>query len=98
MAVAPYLAGLDTVANTVGCLVHYALKNPDVLARIQQEMDDNFVLGQDVSSGLSRTSGSHGQSCTASRHACTATESRACRVVLMKPHSTANFSHHQEKP
>lgn len=46
MAVAPYVAGLDTVANTVGCLVYFALKNPDVLARIHQEVDDYFARGE----------------------------------------------------
>lgn len=46
MAVAPYVAGLDTVANTVGCLVYYALKNPDVLARIHAEVDAYFARGE----------------------------------------------------
>jgi cytochrome P450 len=42
----PYVAGLDTVANTVGAMVYGVLKNPEVLARIQREVDDLFAEGE----------------------------------------------------
>jgi cytochrome P450 len=39
----PYVAGLDTVANTVACVVYAALKHPEVLARVQMEADALFA-------------------------------------------------------
>jgi cytochrome P450 len=41
----PYVAGLDTAANTVGSLVYAVLKHPDVLARIQAETAELFGAG-----------------------------------------------------
>jgi cytochrome P450 len=38
----PYVAGLDTVANTVGSLLYTVLKHPDVLARIRAEAAELF--------------------------------------------------------
>jgi cytochrome P450 len=41
----PYVAGLDTVANTTAAFVYAALKHPDVLARVQTEADAVFARG-----------------------------------------------------
>ncbi len=41
----PYVAGLDTVANTLGSLVYAVLKHPEVLARVQAEADAAFAGG-----------------------------------------------------
>jgi cytochrome P450 len=41
----PYVAGLDTVANTVASLVYAVLKHPEVLARVQAEADELFAGG-----------------------------------------------------
>jgi cytochrome P450 len=41
----PYVAGLDTVANTVGAFVYAVLKHPEVLARVQAEADALFADG-----------------------------------------------------
>ena len=41
----PYVAGLDTVANTVGCFIYAVLKHPEVLARVQAEADALFATG-----------------------------------------------------
>jgi cytochrome P450 len=41
----PYVAGLDTAANTVGAMVYTVLKHPDVLARIQAETAALFGAG-----------------------------------------------------
>ena len=42
---APYVAGLDTVANTESAVIYLVLKNPDVLRRIQAEVDALFAKG-----------------------------------------------------
>jgi len=42
----PYVAGLDTVANTVSAVVYSVLKHPEVKARILQEVDELFADGQ----------------------------------------------------
>lgn len=39
----PYVAGLDTVANTVACVVYALLKHPEALARVQAEADALFA-------------------------------------------------------
>ncbi len=39
----PYVAGLDTVANTIAAFVYAVLKHPDVLARVQAEADALFA-------------------------------------------------------
>jgi cytochrome P450 len=41
----PYVAGLDTVANTTAAIVYAVLKHPDVLERIHQEVDALFAKG-----------------------------------------------------
>jgi cytochrome P450 len=41
----PYVAGLDTVANTTSSCVYAILKHPEVLARVQAEADALFALG-----------------------------------------------------
>jgi cytochrome P450 len=38
----PYVAGLDTVANTTSAILYFVLKHPDVLARVQKEVDEVF--------------------------------------------------------
>jgi len=43
--VSPYVAGLDTVANTIGCMLYEVLAQPNVLARIHQEVDELFAQG-----------------------------------------------------
>jgi len=42
---APYVAGLDTVANTTSAIVYYVLKHPEVLKRIHTEVDALFANG-----------------------------------------------------
>lgn len=41
----PYVAGLDTVANTLSACVYAILKHPDVLKRVQTEADTLFAKG-----------------------------------------------------
>ena len=41
----PYVAGLDTVANTTSAIVYTVLKHPEVLARIHAEVDPIFDEG-----------------------------------------------------
>lgn len=41
----PYVAGLDTVANTTAAFVYAVLKHPEVLARVQREADEVFARG-----------------------------------------------------
>ncbi|MBL6938037.1 MAG: cytochrome P450 [Alphaproteobacteria bacterium] len=41
----PYIAGLDTVANTTAACLYLVLKHPEVLARIQAETDRYFAEG-----------------------------------------------------
>jgi cytochrome P450 len=38
----PFVAGLDTVANTISCFVYAVLKHPDVLARVRRDADELF--------------------------------------------------------
>lgn len=42
----PYVAGLDTVANTTSAIVYTVLKHPEVLARVQKEVDELFAGGE----------------------------------------------------
>ncbi len=42
----PYVAGLDTVANTLAATVYAVLKHPDVLARVTCEADELFAAGR----------------------------------------------------
>jgi cytochrome P450 len=41
----PYVAGLDTVANTTAAIVYAVLKHPEVLRRVQEEVDALFARG-----------------------------------------------------
>ncbi len=41
----PYVAGLDTVANTTAAIVYTVLKHPAVLERVQREVDALFADG-----------------------------------------------------
>jgi len=44
----PYVAGLDTVANTTAAVVYTVLKHPDALARIHAEVDALYAKGRPV--------------------------------------------------
>jgi cytochrome P450 len=48
----PYVAGLDTVANTTAAIVYTVLKHPDVYARIVKEVDELFAAGSVDEDGL----------------------------------------------
>ncbi|MGH8517143.1 MAG: cytochrome P450, partial [Panacagrimonas sp.] len=50
----PYVAGLDTVANTTSAILYTVLKHPDVHARIVQEVDELFSTGSVDEDGLMR--------------------------------------------
>ncbi|HEY0973146.1 MAG TPA: cytochrome P450 [Solimonas sp.] len=41
----PYVAGLDTVANTISAVVYNVLKHPEVKARVHAEVDALFAKG-----------------------------------------------------
>lgn len=41
----PYVAGLDTVANTTAAVVYTVLKHPEVLKQVQAEVDAVFAKG-----------------------------------------------------
>lgn len=42
----PYVAGLDTVANTTAAIVYTVLKHPEVKARVLKEVDALFAEGE----------------------------------------------------
>lgn len=48
----PYVAGLDTVANTTAAIVYTVLKYPEVHARIVREVDELFAAGPVDEDGL----------------------------------------------
>lgn len=48
----PYVAGLDTVANTTAAIVYTVLKHPDVKARVLAEVDALFAEGEIDEDGL----------------------------------------------
>ena len=48
----PYVAGLDTVANTTAAITYTVLKNPDVKARVLKEVDELFAAGTVDEDGL----------------------------------------------
>jgi cytochrome P450 len=56
----PYVAGLDTVANTISCFVYAVLKHPEVLARIQKEVDALFANGRIEEEDLKKIPSVHG--------------------------------------
>jgi len=41
----PFVAGLDTVANTLGVFIYAVLKHPEVLERVRREADALFAKG-----------------------------------------------------
>ena len=48
----PYVAGLDTVANTTAAIVYTVLKHPEVYARVLKEVDELFAAGPVDEDGL----------------------------------------------
>jgi cytochrome P450 len=50
----PYIAGLDTVANTTAAVVYTVLKHPHVKARVLREVDQLFAAGPADEEGLLR--------------------------------------------
>lgn len=46
IALAPYIAGLDTSASTLSFMLYALFKNPAVLAQVQAEVDTLFVSGR----------------------------------------------------
>ena len=48
----PYVAGLDTVANTTAAIVYTVLKHRDVYARVIKEVDELFAAGPLDEDGL----------------------------------------------
>ncbi len=48
----PYIAGLDTVANTTSAAVYAVLKHPEVKARVLKEVDELFAAGKIDEGGL----------------------------------------------
>ena len=50
--VAPYIAGLDTVANTLGDCIYTVLKHRDAYDRIIKEIDEYFASGPVEEQGL----------------------------------------------
>lgn len=48
----PYVAGLDTVANTTAAVVYSVLKHPEVKARVLKEVDELFAAGEVDEEGL----------------------------------------------
>ena len=50
----PFVAGLDTVANTIGAFVYTVLKHPGVLERVRSEADALFANGPIEEADLNR--------------------------------------------
>lgn len=50
----PYVAGLDTVANTTAAITYTVLKHPDVKARVLKEVDEFFAEGEITEEGILR--------------------------------------------
>lgn len=48
----PYVAGLDTVANTTAAITYTVLKHPEVKARVLAEVDALFAEGEVTEDGL----------------------------------------------
>ncbi|BBC26498.1 cytochrome P450 [Pseudanabaena sp. ABRG5-3] len=59
-AVGPYLAGLDTVANTCSFMLYALLKSPEIMAKVIQEVDWLFQDGIPNAEGLRGLSALHG--------------------------------------
>ena len=52
LVLAPFIAGLDTVAGTCSFALYILLKNPELLARVQAEADELFASGNPDASAL----------------------------------------------
>lgn len=59
-AVGPYLAGIDTVANTCSFMLYALLKSPEVMAKVMQEVDLLFRDGTPNAEQLRGMSALHG--------------------------------------
>jgi cytochrome P450 len=56
----PYVAGLDTVANTLAAFVYAVLKHPEVLARVHRDVDALFANGPIKDEDLKNIPAVHG--------------------------------------
>ena len=52
LVLAPFLAGLDTVAGTCSFALYVLLKNPDLMARVRAEADELFANGKPTARDL----------------------------------------------
>ncbi|ELS31430.1 Unspecific monooxygenase [Pseudanabaena biceps PCC 7429] len=59
-AIGPYLAGIDTVANTCAFMLYALLKNPEAMAKVQQEVNLLFQNGIPQAEQLRGMSALHG--------------------------------------
>jgi cytochrome P450 len=59
-ALGPFIAGLDTVANTCAFLIYRLLNDPAALARVQAEADALFGAGVPTPAALKETPALHG--------------------------------------
>jgi cytochrome P450 len=59
-AIGPYLAGIDTVANTCAFMLYALLKSPEAMARVKQEVDLLFREGIPTAEQLRGMSALHG--------------------------------------
>jgi len=60
MVLSPFVAGLDTVANTCSFMLYALLKHSDVLAKVTQEVDSLFKAGMPNIDGLEGMAALHG--------------------------------------
>jgi cytochrome P450 len=56
----PFIAGLDTVANTCTFMLYALLRYPEVLTRVKEEVDRLFAAGLPTSDGLEQMTALHG--------------------------------------
>jgi cytochrome P450 len=54
VVLSPYIAGLDTVANTTSSFVYAVLKHPHILHQLQEEVDRIFAAGTPTQQTLKR--------------------------------------------
>lgn len=60
MVLSPFVAGLDTVANTCSFMLYALLKHPDVLKRVMVEADQLFANGIPTPDELGKMEALHG--------------------------------------
>jgi cytochrome P450 len=60
MVLSPFIAGLDTVANTCSFMLYALLKHPDIYKRVQQEADALFADGAPTPDALANMDALHG--------------------------------------